>query len=524
MSKCPGAHPPFDLGDCTCICVDSFALNHGLYVGKPDVDPRSVTHLDMSGHMGGKYCVPPGTALEARFMQMYCMTLAAQQFMYLVEYRTEAFPMFVDMDVRTNLESPDLDWSTYAATMQRDIKRFFPGVSESDMTERFMMLATCTQVAAMESKTSDCGAKVYKTGLHIHFPNLLVGVHEAKLLRESAVAALQIDFPTIPGQAIELSGGWNGILDDCVYGANGLRMIGACKCVTCPSCHGNRKKPCAQCQNSRKSLVKRWYQVEFGVDGLGNHMPELDPPAHQNWVLDSQYVKRVVQLTSIRRHGAVADVEFRRYTGCPAYISQALKVKKDSGLKRKAGAHSQDAEGAKKLGLTDKRRVEMTERQRLTILNVIRRLGPVEYKEIQIKDIVSMGAATTMCVRVEGVGCNWCGNVSRTHNQNSVYFVVSPNGIQQRCFSTTDRETGSCRGYKSNLACFEGTESVRIFGAVVGRPYIVAESGAPAPSWIKASADLTEQLIRNATILAPGKVRTENKRQRSVLSKWASRQ
>lgn len=450
--------PRCNIDACACACLDQFAENHSLYVGPGDVRP--VTHLDMSGHQGGKLHVPP--ECEAHFLRVYWKDLdSGRKKAYLIEHMTPVFPMFVDIDIRTS----DLDWRACVVTMQRHLRVLFPEIEDDEARKRFMVVATGTT-------PSDT------TGLNVHFPNLLVDTDQAKSLRAAAVEAMALAHP-------ELS----GLLQDTGV-PSGLRMLGSWKVIACPACKGQPIQSCKDCKGHRKQCVDRRYSVLLALDGLGIPDHTID--------LESAF-----RLTSVRRPGAVAD-EFT----CPP-----------SPRKRNA------AQDVHHKGAGKPKAVVLGQDQINMLLRVFRRALPDKYAELQIQDVVRCGESE-LRVHVKGTGSHWCGNVNRCHASSRIFFAVKPEGVQQRCFCQKSWPEGPCASYRPAIVPFEGAECARLYGYEVGRRFYTPAEPTEPKTFMSSGRDITVQLLRNATVLAPGPAhpRLARPRHKSLLLKWAERQ
>ena len=82
------------------------------------------------------------------------------------------------------------------------------------------------------------------------------------------------------------------------------------------------------------------------------------------------------------------------------------------------------------------------------------------YKQTEIKSVMSSKTYNNFLVTVVGRGAGYCLNLKADppeHKSKSVYFLVTPYGVQQRCFCTcqgddvlSKRKKGLCREFKSH--------------------------------------------------------------------------
>lgn len=452
-----------DISQCNCLSLNEFLDNHGLFQRKRDKhDTRPMTHLEMSGDRGGKLCIPYGP-VEDRFTELYAAAVGAvrPQVWAFTELRSPVYHMFVDLDEKTyDCAWAEVDRLLYLQVMQRDMRRFFPGVTDSEATE--LLRAVVSAPSKARHATGPNGTDYTKIGIHFNFPNLLVTNHEALLIRASAVASLEAKMPFPPAAQVE--GGWDAVLDDCVYKHAGLRMLGSCKTQNC-SC----KRQGKDCENpdcrGGKVTTPIPYLAQIVVDGMGG----IDEAESTRVVTDAHHALR---LTRVRASpDEVADVRFVRYLGCPAYSGETNgkagthTAKGAKGAKRKSGFTDDDS-GAKHIGLTGRKPLlELTHVREKTIREILTRLS-VHYADIQIKDATWLGnpKRPSLCIRVSGEGSSWCANVQRDHSQNRVYMMISAHGARQRCFSSRPREsTRCCRDFHSELVPLKNHESLILF-------------------------------------------------------------
>lgn len=414
--------------------------------------------MDMSGHMGGQYCIPYGNVYD-KFLKIYCRDVREGRFVYCIEKRSTVFRMFMDIDEKTHDPNwEDVDRLEYATTIQHDMRRFFPSVEPSEL-DHLLKVVVCTPKNAAQILSSEGGNDVVKIGIHLHFPNLLVTDHEAKLIRASAVGALEKHVPFPPEANIE--GGWNTALDECVYDANGLRMLGSNKMEFCSACKKKsktEKSKCTECNGRLKFPIRRPYVAQFVIDGNGI----VNEDETEKAISDFDYVFDMVTIRT--PPGSQPDARFERYEGCPSYKNEHANGRA-KGKKQKR--FKQDDESSKAIGINGyKECLLITPVIEKVLLGLMSKIDE-KYKNIQINDATWLGTTKSpcLCVRVAGEGSSWCRNVGRDHTQNTIYFTVTPNGLSQRCFSRKMRDTGtSCCNYCSERATLTSAELMILFG------------------------------------------------------------
>ncbi len=144
------------------------------------------THVLMDG---GQLHVPE--AETNLFWAEYVSSIFAGQKLYVVEQKTERFNFFVDVDFKS--DEPLGDESAFELCHK---------IHEAVGAER------CLVARAPPRRVKDC----IKSGLHIHWPGLVVTRSEAMALRTRIL--LELDHES-----------WAGVIDSSVYGGSGLRCL-----------------------------------------------------------------------------------------------------------------------------------------------------------------------------------------------------------------------------------------------------------------------------------------------------------
>ena len=112
--------------------------------------------------------------------------------LYVVEQKTERFKFFVDFDYKSPEKLSD-----------EDLMRFVTIIHEA--------LGTTSRCLIARTRPRALGTLV-KTGVHIHWPDLVVSRSEAMNFRTKIITSLG-------------DGPWDSIIDAAVYGGSGLRML-----------------------------------------------------------------------------------------------------------------------------------------------------------------------------------------------------------------------------------------------------------------------------------------------------------
>lgn len=148
------------------------------------------THVLMSG---GILFVPPEETQE--FYREYISAINSGTKLYVVEQKTEHFKFFVDLDYKASEKLSDEDLLQFCDVIHR-------------------ALDTNSSCIIARARPRPVGALI-KSGVHIHWPGLVVSRTQALNFRTKILLSLTSDFEF----------DWDKVIDGSVYGGSGLRML-----------------------------------------------------------------------------------------------------------------------------------------------------------------------------------------------------------------------------------------------------------------------------------------------------------
>jgi hypothetical protein len=148
------------------------------------------THVLMDG---GILVVPPGDTHE--FFRTYVEIINFGTKLFVVEQKTDHFKFFVDLDYKAPEKLSD-----------DDLLQFCSIIHESLGGDK---VSECLIARARPRGIAD---SLIKSGVHIHWPRIVVTKTEAINLRSKLIMALG-------------EGPWDAVIDASVYGGSGLRML-----------------------------------------------------------------------------------------------------------------------------------------------------------------------------------------------------------------------------------------------------------------------------------------------------------
>ena len=400
---------------------------------------REITHTLFTG---GRLSIDPSHAEE--FLNVYARDIDNNVNHFVNELRTAVFRFFVDVDFVASQELQGVELRTLCQIVQRCAKKFYPRVDPQSP------LFTC--VVCTAPPLPKLGG--FKSGVHLHFPELRVEMQEAMLMRNMIIYELsqsnEVPCPTLsnaaasnfaPSERIEA---WNTAIDEAVYVSSGLRLLGSLKLEDCPHC---KRAGCDECITG-VVLQRRPYRVEAVISPSGSHDDDLT-------ALFTKDTLKAVHYTSIRTMKP-KTAGFTRMTGCPSYCEIRPAKKRERGQFEPGGEFEQDRKGSTKM----RRAISVTDREIYDVTQFIiqKRFRVVQYQMLCVESIsfaMVRGVVPTYWVKVhkKSLGANYCLNKMGDHSQNTIYFEFTEQGAVQRCFCTkpvqTNRQCGPCSKWRS---------------------------------------------------------------------------
>lgn len=441
---------------------------------------RVATHVAMNK---GQISVSLG-AEEDIFLESMAKCLVVQQEMYFVElikyeWPVPCFRLFVDLDFKQLKGITERGIQAAASVCAKTVHKFFSVPSKTIVT---------STTYKEDSTTDSAGHKVMriKTGVHLYWPKYYVTAMQALHIRESMIVDLNESF----GNRCEpQQNTWEDVVDKSVYGdaasckqGSGLRMVGNFKTAACKACKGRKAAAgtpkCDICRgignvkdvdiNGRPGRPYMLLCVlkecsQSGPDGSGGHdagdaadggdgaAPDAAAKANSGPDRDTEQedlymgpggLLQLLRDTKIRTEAQETDLDalcgFALPAGAPLYIGGPSKRPRIDGVVVK-----------------NQRRIEASDPLQLTVQALIREAFGALYNQVQVKQVTKSGKGTYFTATITGYNCRYCQNIAREHTSNNIYFVISKEGIAQRCFDdgprTAEMRHGPCKDYVGGL-------------------------------------------------------------------------
>ena len=403
----------------------TFRETIGSFFFKPS-DHKACTHTLMDR---GSLYVPYEKIND--FICTYGQYVASGGKAYVVELKTPGiFRMFFDLDIHL-LEHPPSDFPVKIAKYVK-----------STISELFLDLVPTVIICETDNKkTKKNGVACIKCGIHLHIPELHVSAEVAKTIRTAVVQKLSNNMGERPCPQGPTT--WEEDVDSAVFEGSGLRMPYSRKMVPCAACKKS-KDGCSTCLGTRQVDEGRAYRPTYMVkdDYSVAHI------AHQAIV-------ETLKQTSIRSDRLTMSHELNSTPPCWLEMPSLLTERKPKRAKLTKDQWSSIDEGHADVehSITGKEKLgKDTIHEVQNWFQKLSRAGLInkEYKNSEIYDGFSFLSNETRSQCIVKIGSQFCQNISREHNSNTVYMHINGDTKQAfiKCFcrcNTTEGRITRCR-------------------------------------------------------------------------------
>lgn len=340
------------------------------------------------------------------------LSCAGSEMICVSECRTCIFPMYYDLDMKLPIETLRNDAiQSVARVIVKQTLRFYP---EADHTH----LGTCIVTDKTGHAVQNPDTGLYKHGVHLHFPRIMVDADSARQIRIGVLNGLVAYLGSwVDILGVDPGDTWDDIVDDAVYNT-GLRMIGAPKATKCKACTPKQDDSCTECrgQNNRHIIDRRVYKLcmVLTADGErdGGYEHEL------------RNICNLLTKCSVRAPRGTAPTEgYAIYPGCPQLTSTHLTAA-STGRKRKItiAALSGSARRPADRRYTD----EITDARARDIARKYLVIYSDKYATCTFK---LLRGGNTIRVKLYGDDAKYCINKAGYHRSNNVYMDIVRTGL-----------------------------------------------------------------------------------------------
>lgn len=370
------------------------------------------THMSLIGGPHGRLLIPQD---HVDWYKAYAAELGRNHHsLFVAERRTPIFRMHFDLDFAQPTEV-HLDELVRMARASVDVfRKFYPDVPRDD--DRWQTVILCAPPKYIKKQ----GERLVKSGCHLIWKDLFVDQAIALQLRLNVVEFFQREWPKRSG----LSNDYDDVVDKSVLTSNGLRMYGSDKGVICNKCRRNQQqcKTCDICLGRGVLVENRAYTLSMVLQPDG----ELDTERYNLWKPDL--------LTCVRN----SSTRTSQTSPSPGYKVPSHAVS-DVGVKRARKATGGAGSSMKMTGIDPASPVLGQ------IHSHIMAMHPA-WVSMQLREVLAGNNGQYIC-HVQGPGSLYCTNAKRAHTSSCIYFVITPDGVRQRCFSHKSVDQVKCRQY-----------------------------------------------------------------------------
>jgi len=425
--------------------IHEIKLDHRLFIESREVkgQNKNETHCSLARK---KFRIATEDD-EYKYLEIYSkvVTNGLKRY-YLTERPSPVVRMHVDLDFKQKASISEYGIEAAAYVISKTVHKFFP-----DFESNIVVLAATYKRGMKETN----GIKnVYvKTGVHLLWPSLFVTHDQALNIRESIIADLIEAF----GERSDSSNynSWDEVVDNAIYNkgakqGSGLRLVGSCKCETCKHCKLQNKMYISKTTGQRCDICKGLGLLE-DTDEKGRPRPYmllcvLGGPSKdfaRDLEMEGLYMQNFFKLVldtkirTFRDPDTCADSHnhFVMPKDAPVYTETL------TGHKRK---HTAMARGERHLDPTDPNHLELQ--------TVIRESFGLHYAQIIVRRVTK--TANRYKVDVTGSNCRYCQNIGTQHANQNIYFLVTQDGVVQRCYDDGPLDErmkhGRCEEYTSS--------------------------------------------------------------------------
>ena len=425
--------------------IKRWDIKHRIFLTSgSDNNGREPTHRLLDG---GNLHIPKN--LENLFFTKYAADMFMGKVNYLLEVKSPIYQLLVDLDIYENNEIEYEELREWILEIQKVVKDMYP-----DLSAHQRRVVVCTTETSPNTLKN---GKVYvKQGLgHLIWPDIQINNAQGLAFRKCCIQKLEKKFGLRHADNI-----WEDVIDDTLYKANGLRMIGSSKLSICKNCKRRKKNDptnhfCEVCLGAGKFNEGRVYKIQEIIDGDLNIMNE------RLELLQKKMVKMVKE-TSIRsRKKHPTKQTLPKWFDSFHYEfdkdEKNVRRKKEQFYNQSQGTLTkEDREGSLLHNINEKYKISTDSKVFKTIRKLINRKMPDIYKNTKIMDIhlCNSGVNDYYLIRMN---TSFCMNVARYHNSNTIYFVVTEYGICQKCFCNCK----SLEGRKYKVYCKDFRSGIR---------------------------------------------------------------
>lgn len=458
--------------------LDHTLVGLWIYKEKKNCDANEATHLTMYGGKNARFRLDSVSGLYLEMEKTMNARKSGRQQADPIPPITErvtqdGFPFYCDLDFELHCPSLRVEFvDMLMSTICGQLKRFFPAPDDkafySIVCSKFREVQQDQGPLKKGHITDQMIMKepdgIYKLGLHVHWPYLIVNKEQALRIRMSMLSALHLIpvsdwISCLACNDINEKGdlpnwnelfNWDKILDESVYNS-GLRLAGCFKSKPCTLCRGQdrcEKEGGCRKQNNKHIIDPVFYDFHSVFDGQDRLSSD------HSWYTRVNSSKAVLlRYTTVRSDSQPKDGYFKVYPGCPPLPFGPQKSSSSStvGGKRKvtSGINTQEVGYAKSMKpIVDGDKIECIRNQ------LVKHCPKYRSSKIMAKcDDYRIFAS------LSGDESTWCNNKQDYHGSSHVYMEIfqgnnSSDNDKRKKQKNTMTSGVQMGGFVSVMKCF----------------------------------------------------------------------
>lgn len=431
---------------------------NGCALKTEDKGKKEETNLLLNGALGGRLSVPDDK--YEQFLRAVVYAVGHDDaWLYIVERQTRPyFKMLAELDIEL--------WD-HALTLQEileDVLPPFVAVMDAAYPDKYPSVLVCTTDPKVVKNCGEDGdgRRLIKSGIHLIWPEVAVDAHTAWKLR----AWFLHEISTRAEQKFRPNNGWNAALDPCVFESNGLRMLWSRKSGICPECRGRSRQllieerkqrklkrgggsesreatiikrldieSCSACQNEGKIDLGRPYRVAAVLSSRG---ADEDARALEELRRDPLYELQAASIRIIPRM-TVEDLVRPSISRDVERLINPFEAKPPRSLVKERSKEMQDL-ATPPAGSRKRAADGVTPPP--AALNSVLRDSPaydiiMQYAEKHLVGgrVTSIKTDTDRHMFLLSTTSRMCLNKGGEHNSSTIYYIMYPDGVVQKCRS-----------------------------------------------------------------------------------------
>ncbi|PCI28080.1 hypothetical protein COB52_04110 [Candidatus Kaiserbacteria bacterium] len=380
------------------------------------------------------------------FFEIYTQSIKNKQPVFVTETTTPIFKLFIDLDF-CNLEIiPNEKIIEHCKYIQGIIGEFFKNIYSVE--ERIAIIS----ISPPKEKNKN-GAIYQANGIHMNWPNILVDIHDALLLRKAIIYAFESRYGRRP-----FYNTWDQVVDESIYHHGGLRMIGSRKTKICKYCKNKpaQRSKCVNCSAHGRIYFPHVYELLDVIDGNEQQTNEYYMRLKEN-------ILELVKETSIKSSNRETGHDsLCKSKNLPLWMPKKLSKKdmneiSDGQPKKKKKMvdppGKEDIDGMSQFS-SNRELIYEDDKRFQGIRGFINSQLPTDYADCIVELNRCAGGAYYVARTDSSMCMNFEDAPRRYHHSNTIYFYISPKGLFQKCFcrcdTTEERIRGKCSDYISS--------------------------------------------------------------------------